>query len=175
MYCLNCGTKINDDELQCPHCGSSVAEMKERIAKAKEMVTYTDAVNPTVTSKLPLVAERTYKDKDGNPLDPSKEIEVDPTKASEDDLRAIPDMSGDDPYMTKPMPRIVSDSGKVVAEGDAEAKSYLQDVPEIKTWHRVVAILIALFLMACFLFVNAHTGLAFFKNFLGIDILALFG
>ena len=58
MYCLNCGTKISDDELQCPNCGSSVASMKERIAKAEEMVAYTDAVDPSVTSKMPLVSER---------------------------------------------------------------------------------------------------------------------
>lgn len=103
MYCLNCGTKISDDELQCPNCGSSVASMKERIAKAEEMVAYTDAVDPSVTSKMPLVSERSYTDKDGNPLDPSKEVDVEKLKTNEADLRAIPEIGDDDPYVTKPM------------------------------------------------------------------------
>ena len=164
MYCLECGTKINDDELRCSHCGSSVAEMKERIARAEEMVAYTDAVDPTSTTKLPLVAERSYVDKDGNPLDPSKEVEVKNLTADPNDLTAIPEIGDKDPYVTKPMQKIVSESGKVVADVDRDAKAYLQDVPEIKTWHRVVGIIICLFLAACFLYVNANTGLAILRN-----------
>ncbi len=163
MYCLNCGTKISDDELQCPNCGSSVASMKERIAKAEEMVAYTDAVDPSVTSKMPLVSERSYTDKDGIPLDPSKEVDVEKLKTNEADLRAIPEIGDDDPYVTKPMQKIVSDSGKVVADVDREPKSYLQDVPEIKVWHRVVGIVICLFLAFCFMWVNGSTWLRIFN------------
>lgn len=159
MYCLECGTKVNDDELQCPHCGSSVPEMKERIARAEEMVAYTDAVDPTTTTKLPLVSERTYVDKDGNPLDPAKEVDVKELTPDPEDLTAIPEIGDKDPYVTKPMQKIVSDSGKVVADVDNEAKSYLQDVPKIKTWHRVVGILICLFLAGCFMYVNGSTWL----------------
>lgn len=163
MYCLDCGTKISDDELQCPNCGSSVAAMKERFAKAKEMVTYTDAVGSDATTKLPLVAERSYTDKDGNPLDPSKEIDVNNLTADENDLRAIPEIGDEDPYVTKPMQKIVSDSGKVVADVDNDPKAYLQDVPEIKIWHRVVGIIICLGLAFCFMWVNGSTWLRIFN------------
>lgn len=159
MYCLNCGHKINDDELQCSNCGSSVREMKQRIDKAKEMVTYTDAVGPELTSKLPLVAERTYVDKDGNPLDPSKKVEIDPTRPDVGDLRAIPDIGDEDPYVTKPMQKIISDSGRVVADVDRDPKSYLQNVPEIKTWHKAVGIVICLLIAFCFIWVNGSTWL----------------
>lgn len=136
--------------------------MKERIKQAKEMVAYTDAVGPQVTSKMPLVSERSYVDKDGNPLDPSKEVDVKSLTSKEDDLRAIPEIGDEDPYVTKPMQKIVSDSGKVVADVDRDPKSYLQDVPEIKTWHRVVGIIICLFLAFCFMWVNGSTWLRIF-------------
>jgi len=162
LYCLNCGTKIADDELQCPNCGSSVALMKERITKAEEIVTYTDAVGPEATTKLPLVSERSYVDKDGNPLDPSQKVDVEKLNTDEADLRAIPEIGDSDPYVTKPMQKIVSDSGKVVADVDRDPKAYLQDVPEIKTWHRVVGIIICLFLAFCFMWVNGSTWLRIF-------------
>lgn len=136
--------------------------MKERIKQAKEMVAYTDAVDPQVTSKMPLVAERLYVDKDGNPLDPSKEVDVKNLTSQEDDLTAIPEIGDEDPYVTKPMQKIVSDSGKVVADVDRDPKSYLQDVPEIKTWHRVVGIIVCLFLAFCFIWVNGSTWLRIF-------------
>ena len=163
MYCLDCGTKISDDELQCPNCGSSVAVMKERFAKAKEMVTYTDAVGADETTKLPLVEQRSYTDKDGNPLDPSKEVDLKDITAHEHDLRAIPEIGDKDPYVTKPMQKIVSDSGKVVADVDKDHKAYLQDVPEIKTWHRVVGIIICLVIAFSFMWVNGSTWLRIFN------------
>ena len=72
MYCLDCGSKIGDDEPRCPHCGSSVSEMKRRLAEAEEKLVYSDAVGPRSTCKLPLVSERTYTDKDGHPFDPAQ-------------------------------------------------------------------------------------------------------
>lgn len=166
MYCLDCGTKINDDELQCSNCGSSVADMKERIAQAEEMVAYTDAVDPLATSKLPLVSDRTYIDKDGNPLDPSKKVDVADLTSDPNDLRAIPEIGEKDPYITKPMQRIVSDSGKVVADVDREAKSYRQDPPPIKMRTRVIGIIVCLFVAFSFMYVNGSTWLRIF----GIEI-----
>lgn len=166
MYCLDCGTKVNDDELQCSNCGSSVAEMKERIAQAEEMVAYTDAVDPSTTSKLPLVSDRTYVDKDGNPLDPSEEVDVADLTSDPEDLRAIPEIGEKDPYITKPMQRIVSDSGKVVADVDREAKEYRQDLPPIKMRTRVIGIIVCLFVAFSFMYVNGSTWLRIF----GIEI-----
>ncbi len=126
MYCLECGTKINDAESQCPNCGSLVVDMKARIAAAEEQIVYTDAVSPSSTSKLPLVKDRFYTDKEGNPLDPSQEVEVPTTQKSAADLTAIPEIGAKDPFVTMPMQRIVSSQGQVVADVDREAKVYLQ-------------------------------------------------
>ncbi len=126
MFCLECGTKIKDDELQCPHCGSSVVDMKARIAAAEEQIVYTDAVSPSSTSKLPLVKDRSYQDRDGKPLDLSQEVDVASLRKDESDLTAIPELGADDPFITMPMQRIVADSGKVVADVDRDAKVYRQ-------------------------------------------------
>lgn len=126
MYCLECGTKINDDELQCPRCGSSVVDMKARIAAAEEQIVYTDAVSPSSTSKLPLVKDRSYQDKDGKPLDLSQEVDIASLHKDESDLRAIPELGAEDPFITMPMQRIVADSGRVVADVDRDAKVYRQ-------------------------------------------------
>lgn len=126
LYCLECGTKINDDELQCPRCGSSVVDMKARIAAAEEQIVYTDAVSPSSTSKLPLVKDRSYQDRDGKPLDLSQEVDISSLRKDENDLTAIPELGADDPFITMPMQRIVADSGKVVADVDRDAKVYRQ-------------------------------------------------
>ena len=126
MYCLECGTKINDDELQCPRCGSSVVDMKARIAAAEEQIVYTDAVSPSSTSKLPLVKDRSYQDRDGKPLDLSQKVDVSSLHKDENDLTAIPELGAKDPFITMPMQRIVADSGRVVADVDREAKVYRQ-------------------------------------------------
>lgn len=126
MYCLDCGTKIKDGELQCPHCGSLVVDMKARIAAAEEKIVYTDAVSPSQTSKLPLVSERSYQDVFGNPLDPRKEVDPAQVTRSANDLNAIPMIGDEDPFITKPMQRIVADGGQVVADVDREAKVYRQ-------------------------------------------------
>lgn len=126
LFCLECGTKINDDELQCPRCGSSVVDMKARIAAAEEQIVYTDAVSPSSTSKLPLVKDRSYQDRDGKPLDLSQEVDVASLHKDENDLTAIPELGADDPFITMPMQRIVADSGKVVADVDRDAKVYRQ-------------------------------------------------
>lgn len=158
MYCLDCGTKIEDDEPQCPHCGSSVAEMKERLAAAEETLTYSDAVAPSETSKLPLVSERTYTDKDGNPLDPAEAVDVDGLTGDPDDLRGIPAIGDADPYITKPMQRIVDDAGEVVADVDRTPKEYRQDQPRPRLSAKKVAGAIAvLFLVGCVVFTNVQT------------------
>ena len=118
MYCLDCGTKIEDGELQCPHCGSLVNDMKARIAAAEEIIVYTDAVSPSRTSKLPLVSERSYQDYLGNPLDPSNEVDPSKVTKSAKDLKAIPTIGDEDPFITKPMQRIVTDTGQVVGGCD---------------------------------------------------------
>ena len=127
MYCLDCGTKINDGELRCPHCGSLVIDMKARIAAAEEKIVYTDAVSPSQTSKLPLVSERSYQDVFGNPLDPSNEVDASSLTRSADDLNAIPTIGDEDPFITKPMQRIVADGGQVVADVDRRPKAYRQE------------------------------------------------
>lgn len=132
MYCLDCGKKINDDELQCPHCGSSVIAMKERIAKAHEQIVYADAVPALDTTRLPLVSERSYVDREGNPLDPKSEVELNEVSHHADDLTAIPELGYSDPYLTAPMQRIVSSDGRIVADVDRDAKVYLQEPPRRK-------------------------------------------
>jgi hypothetical protein len=128
LYCLECGTKIDDKELQCPRCGSLVVDMKARIAAAEEQIVYTDAVSPSSTTKLPLVKDRSYTDKDGNPLDPSKKVEVPEVNKPVEDLTAIPELGAKDPFVTMPMQRIVSSRGQVVADVDRDAKTYKQGV-----------------------------------------------
>lgn len=132
MYCLDCGSKIEDGESQCPNCGLSVSEMRARLAEAEEKLVYSDAVpqGPVgQTSKLPLVSERTYVDAQGEPLDPADEVDVAGLTRDPADLTAIPEIGDDDPFVTMPMPRIVSDTGKVVADADRTAKEYRQPEP----------------------------------------------
>lgn len=97
--------------------------MKARIAAAEEIIVYTDAVSPSRTSKLPLVSERSYQDYLGNPLDPSNEVDPSKVTKSAKDLKAIPTIGDEDPFITKPMQRIVTDTGQVVADVDRRAKS----------------------------------------------------
>lgn len=125
MYCPNCLTQFNESELQCPHCGSLVADMKDRIAAAQEMVTYTDAITnlPPETEKLPLVAQRTYVDKEGKPLDPAKSVDVSTVKSARD-LSGIPEIGNVDPNVTMPMVKIVSETGQVVADVDRDVKTF---------------------------------------------------
>ncbi len=100
--------------------------MKARIAAAEEQIVYTDAVSPSSTSKLPLVKDRSYQDRDGKPLDLSREVDISFLRKDETDLTAIPELGADDPFITMPMQRIVADSGKVVADVDRDAKVYRQ-------------------------------------------------
>lgn len=159
VYCLDCGTKIAESESQCPRCGSLVSEMKERIAQAEEMITYTDAVFLSHTAKLPLVADRVYRDKDGNLFDPSKEVDVDTETPEAYDLSAIPEIGASDPYITMPMQRIVSNSGEVVADVDHEAKAFLQS-EETSSRSRIIVIvavvLVVLVLVCGYLMVSNH-------------------
>lgn len=125
MFCLECGRKIEDGETACANCGMTVEEIQERIAAAQEKVTYAETVGPDSTTKLPPVAERVYRDKDGNIINPEEEIEASLTaKSKADELPVLGDEK--DPYVTKPMPRVVSDDGKVVQGQSAEARSFVQ-------------------------------------------------
>ncbi len=159
MYCLNCGTKIAESESQCPHCGSLVSEMKERIAQAEEMITYTDAVFLSHTDKLPLVADRVYHDKEGNLLDPSQKVTVDKTDEARD-LSAIPELGASDPYVTMPMQRIVSNSGEVVADVDHDAKAFLQsEEPSSKPKKLIITIVVVIVLVVvCGYLVVSNNG-----------------
>lgn len=151
VYCLDCGTPIDESESQCANCGSLVSDMKERIARAEEMIVYTDAVNVTHTTKLPLVEKRTYKDKDGNPLDPAQEVHIDTDIPEVYDLSAIPEIGAGDPYITMPMQRIVSDKGEVVADVDHEAKVFLQpgEVSSRPVGKVVIVVVVVAVLVLC--------------------------
>lgn len=126
MFCLECGRKIEDGETACANCGMTVEEIKERVAAAQEKVTYAETVGPDSTSKLPPVPERVYRDKDGNIINPEEAI---PTKVADkskaEDLPVVG--NEEDPYITMPMPRVVSDDGQVVKGQSAEARAFMQE------------------------------------------------
>lgn len=125
MYCLDCGTKIEEGQTACPQCGLSVEEINERLAAATEMLLYAetgmDASHKTM--KLPPVVERTYKDKDGNELDPSKKIDASSLPSSVDEL---PRIGSDDPFITVPIKRVVDEYANVIADVDNTPKVYKQ-------------------------------------------------
>lgn len=126
MFCLECGRKIEDGETACANCGMTVEEIKERVAAAQEKVTYAETVGPDSTTKLPPVPERVYRDKDGNIINPEEAI---PTKVADkskaEDLPVVG--NEEDPYITMPMPRVVSDDGQVVKGQSAEARAFMQE------------------------------------------------
>ena len=144
MYCLDCGTKIEDNEAFCPNCGLAVKEMTDRIARAQEMIAYADTVGPESTQKLPAVSKRTYLDKEGNPFNPKDEVDLDSLKVKTPDKSKIPVIGSDDPFITMPMHKIVSDKGEVVADVDTDAKVYLQNNSEKRKLPSVKTVVIAL-------------------------------
>lgn len=125
MFCLECGTKFQDDEEACSNCGMTLKAMRERIALAEEMITYADTTGPAPTEKLPLVSERTYFDAEGNVFRPEDEVDVAQIKKqlSESD---IPQLGSDDPYVTMPIKRVISERGEVVTQVDSTQNVYLQ-------------------------------------------------
>lgn len=125
MYCLDCGTKIEEGQKTCPHCGLSVEEINERLAAATEMLLYAETGIDTAhkTMKLPPVTERTYKDKDGNELDPSQKIDASSLPSSFDEL---PRIGSDDPFITVPIKRVVDEYANVIADVDNTPKVYKQ-------------------------------------------------
>ncbi len=128
MYCLDCGTKVEEGAEVCSHCGMTVEEMRARINRAVEMVTYAETVGPDETTKLPPVKARTYKDKDGESLDPAKPIKSD--SGNESPLSDIPTIGSGDPFLTMPIQKIVDDNGKVAFDSDTKAKVYAQSEPK---------------------------------------------
>lgn len=126
MFCLECGRKIEDGETACANCGLTVEEIKERVAAAQEKVTYAETVGPDSTTKLPPISERVYRDKDGNIINPEEAIETKVAdKSKADDLPVVG--NEEDPYITMPMPRVVSDDGQVMKGQSAEARAFMQE------------------------------------------------
>lgn len=128
MYCLECGTKVEDGADACSTCGLTKKAMQERIAHAVEMVTYAETVGPDATSKLPPVRVREYTDGEGQPLNPAEP--VDPQKVVTLDESDLPTIGSGDPYLTMPIQRIVDDAAKVVFDADTEAKTFSQPEPK---------------------------------------------
>lgn len=103
----------------------SVDDIKARIAEAQEKVTYAETVGPAETTKLPPVPERVYRDKDGNIIDPAEEIDTSAANKKKDtDLPLIG--HEEDPYMTMPIQKIVSDDGEVLASANDDVKTFIQ-------------------------------------------------
>lgn len=124
MYCLECGQKIEDGQAACPNCGMPVDQIKNRIAEAQEKVTYAETIGPAETIKMPPVPERVYHDKDGNVIDPADEIDTSHAEKKNTELPVIG--HEDDPYMTMPIQKIVSDDGEVLASANDDVKTYIQ-------------------------------------------------
>lgn len=147
MFCLECGQKIEDGQTACPNCGMSVDDIKSRIAEAQEKVTYAETVGPAETTKLPPVPERVYHDKDGNVIDPKEEIDTSSAdKKKVDDLPVIGDK--EDPLITVPIQKIVSDDGRVIAEKDDDVKTFIQPPNKKKglsVRNKAIIILVAVF------------------------------
>ncbi len=147
MFCLECGQKIEDGQTACPNCGMSVDDIKSRIAEAQEKVTYAETVGPAETTKLPPVPERVYHDKDGNVIDPKEEIDTSSAdKKKVDDLPVIGDK--EDPLITVPIQKIVSDDGRVIAEKDDDVKTFIQPANKKKglsARNKAIIILVVVF------------------------------
>lgn len=125
MYCLECGQKIGNGQTACQNCGASVDEMKQRIAEAQEKVTYAETVGPAKTTKLPPVPERIYRDKDGNIIDPAEAIDASIADKKKD--ASLPVIGhAEDPYMTMPIQKIVSDDGRVITGANDEVRTFIQ-------------------------------------------------
>lgn len=158
MYCLECGTKVEDGADKCSKCGLTKQAMKERIAQAVEMVTYAETIGPDATSKLPPVRVREYTDGEGKPLNPADP--VDRKKVETLDEAALPTIGPGDPYLTMPIQRIVDDSAKVLFDADTEAKTFSQ--PEPKKFNPVPALIASNVVLLVAVVWLAY--LAFFSN-----------
>jgi uncharacterized FlaG/YvyC family protein len=103
----------------------SVFDMKQRFAQAQEKVTYAETIGPDSTTKLPPVSKRIYHDKDGNIINPEESIDHLVSKIkNEASLPVIG--NNNDPYMTMPIQKVVSDEGEVLTGSDSEVKTYIQ-------------------------------------------------
>lgn len=125
----------------------SVDDIKARIAEAQEKLTYAETVGPAETTKLPPVPERVYHDKDGNVIDPAEEIDTSAAKKEkESELPVIGDK--EDPLITVPIQKIVSDDGKVIAQKDDDVKTFIQPPKKKKglsAKNKAIIILVVLF------------------------------
>ena len=149
MYCLECGQKIEDGQTACPNCGMSVDQIKSRIAEAQEKVTYAETVGPAETVKMPPVPQRVYHDKDGNIIDPAEEIDT--SHAEKKKNAELPVIGhAEDPYMTMPIQKIVSDDGEVLASTNDDVKTFIQPAKKKKglsTRSKAILALIVLFVL----------------------------
>ncbi|MGN0302359.1 MAG: hypothetical protein ACI4BI_05755 [Anaerotardibacter sp.] len=133
MFCLYCGTKVDEEHQDaCENCGMTLAEMRLRIARAEEMITYADTVGPSETQKLPPVSFRHYTDLQGNPIDPAQAIQYEGTISAPSgvDLNDLPQIASEDPYLTMPIQKIVSQKGEVVVDLDNELRTYVQPIEQ---------------------------------------------
>lgn len=155
MFCLNCGTKIAETDRRCSKCGMTVSEMKARIAQAEEMLTYAETVGPASTTKLPPVAQRTYVDREGNVFSPAEEIPLPPRKGPAVPLDALPHIGSEDPYVTMPIQRVVSDRGEVIADVNRDVTVFVQEEPkkDTTTFLKLIIGILLVLLVAGVLFV----------------------
>ena len=153
MFCLDCGTKISDSDEACPNCGLKRSEMLERLAQAQEMVAYAETIGPASTQKMPPVPERIYTDKDGNVFRPEEKIDVSKHVKARETLGELPQIGDDDPFLTMPIKKVVSDKGEVVADADKEQKVFLQNQIKQPFWTApkilILIILIILVIVGC--------------------------
>jgi hypothetical protein len=124
-----------------------VENMKARFAEAQEQVMYAETVGPAQTTKLPPVPERVYRDIDGNIIDP-KEV-IDTSRAEQKSINDLPVIGNtQDPFITVPMQKIVSDEGHVIAEMNDEVKTFIQPPKKKKglsARNKAIIILVAIF------------------------------
>lgn len=121
--------------------------MKERFAEAQEQVTYAETVGPAETVKMAPVPERVYHDKEGNIIDPANEIDAKVgEKGKLDDLPVIGKI--EDPLVTMPMQKIVSDDGKVISDSNDEVRTFIQPPKKAKglsVRNKAIIILVVIF------------------------------
>lgn len=145
MFCLDCGHKIVDGQESCPHCGMTLFEMNERLARAREMVLYADTLGPEETHVLPIIEQDgKYFDFDGNEFKIIQAEEAQQIQEARRALGSLPNLSGGDPYITMPVKKIVSEQGSVIADEDRTPKWFL-DSSQITPQRSKRKIFIALF------------------------------
>lgn len=95
-------------------------------------------------------------------MDPAKEVSVNEVSDSQD-IPAQTDVGDDQSQAADVLQQSEAASGSGAQDAPSDKrqdfKPNLDDVPEIKTWHRVVGIIVCLFIGFCFIYVNGSTWL----------------